>query len=147
MPTLLRAAEGQLSATAEVGGTLDALTLDAGGRISPLRVGRATLPASNFELRLVPMVHQQKVIGTTRCGKPIGAPFERAEYDADQNRGVFHASGELFGGQIAFHDLTITRQRAKVVRGDDRFFELSIWACWPSCRRPWATRRRASTAS
>src|SRR6478752_3387405 len=43
LPILLRGAEGQLSAVAEVGGTLDALTLDASGRISPLRVGRATL--------------------------------------------------------------------------------------------------------
>src|SRR6185369_4167706 len=65
LPTILRAAEGQVSATAELGGTLDALTLDASGRISPLRIGRATLPASKFDLRLVPEVHPQKVIGTT----------------------------------------------------------------------------------
>ena len=126
LPTLLRGAEGQLSATAEVGGTLDALTLDASGRISPLRIGRATLPASKFDLRLVPVVHPQKVIGTTRCGKPIGAPFDRAEYDADQNSGVFHASGELFGGQIAFDDLSLTRQRNKVVRGEIDFSGLDL---------------------
>jgi len=126
LPTLLRAAEGQVSATAEVGGTLDALTLDASGRISPVRVGRATLPASKFELRLEPVVHPQKVIGTTRCKKPIFAPFERADYEADQNSGVFHASGELFGGQIAFRDLTFTRQRAKVVRGDVDFAGLDL---------------------
>ena len=126
LPTLLRGAEGQLSATAEVGGTLDALTLDASGRISPLRIGRATLPASKFDLRLVPVVHPQKVIGTTRCGKPIGAPFDRAEYEADQNSGVFHASGELFGGQIAFDDLSLTRQRNKVVRGEIDFSGLDL---------------------
>ena len=126
LPTLLRGAEGQLSATAELGGTLDALTLDASGRISPLRVGRATLPASKFDLKLVPVVHPQKVVGTTRCGKPIGAPFDKAEYDADQNSGTFHASGELFGGQIAFQDLSLTRQRAKVVRGDIDFSGLDL---------------------
>ncbi|MEI9954097.1 MAG: translocation/assembly module TamB domain-containing protein [Pseudomonadota bacterium] len=126
LPGLLRGADGQLSAVAEVGGTLDALTLDASGRISPLRVGRATLPASKFDLRLVPVVHPQKVLGTTHCGKPIGAPFERAEYDADQNSGIFHASGELFGGQIAFQDLTLTRQRAKIVRGDIDFAGLDL---------------------
>jgi len=53
-------------------------------------------------------------------------PFDRAEYDADQNSGVFHASGELFGGQIAFRDLTFTRQRAKVVRGDIDFAGLDL---------------------
>ena len=126
LPILLRSAEGQLSAVAELGGTLDALTLDASGRISPLRVGRATLPASKFELRLVPVVRPQKVIGTTRCGKPIGAPFDRADYDSDQNSGTFHASGALFGGQIAFQDLSVTRQRAKIVRGDIDFAGLDL---------------------
>ena len=126
LPTLLRGAEGQISATAEVGGTLDALTLDASGRITPLRVGRATLPASKFDLRLVPVVHPQKVIGTTRCGRPIGAPMDRAEYDSDQNSGVFHARGELFGGQIAFEDLSVTRQRGKIVKGDIDFTGLDL---------------------
>jgi len=126
LPTLLRAAEGQVSATAEVGGTLDALTLDASGRISPVRVGRATLPASRFDLRLVPVVRPQKPIGMTRCKQPISGPFERAEYDADQNSGDFHVSGELFGGQIAVRDLTFTRQRAKVVRGDIDFSGLDL---------------------
>ncbi|HEY3254111.1 MAG TPA: translocation/assembly module TamB domain-containing protein, partial [Polyangiaceae bacterium] len=126
LPGLLRGADGQLSATAEVGGTLDALTLDASGRISPLRVGRAMLPASKFDLRLVPVVHPQKIVGTTRCGKPIGAPFDRAEYDSDQNSGVFHASGQLFGGQIAFDDLSVTRQRGKIVRGDIDFSGLDL---------------------
>ena len=126
LPLSLRGAEGQVSAVAEMGGTLDALTLDASGRISPLRVGRATLPASNFALRLVPVVHPQKVVGTTRCGKPIGAPFERADYDADQSSGTFHVSGQLFGGQIAFADLSISRQRANIVRGDIDFAGLDL---------------------
>jgi translocation and assembly module TamB len=126
LPTILRAAEGQVSATAELGGTLDALTLDASGRISPLRIGRATLPGSKFELRLVPEVHPQKVIGTTRCKQPITGPLDRAEYEADQNSGTFHIGGELFGGQIAFNDLNFTRQRAKVVRGDIDFSGLDL---------------------
>jgi translocation and assembly module TamB len=126
LPTLLRAADGQLSAVAEVGGTVDAMTLSASGRISPVRVGRATLPASKFEVRLVPTVREQKVIGTTRCGKPIGAPFERADYDSDASSGTFHTSGDLFGSQIKFDDLTITRQRGKVVRGDVIFSGLDL---------------------
>jgi len=126
LPTLLRAAEGQLSAVAEVGGTVDALTLNASGRLSPVRIGRATLPASKFDLRLAPISREQKQVGTTRCGKPIFGPFERNEYDADAASGVFYASGELFGGQIKFNDLTISRQRAKVVRGDVGFSALDL---------------------
>ncbi|HEY3665318.1 MAG TPA: hypothetical protein VGL19_04935, partial [Polyangiaceae bacterium] len=126
LPTLLRGADGQLSAVAEVSGTVDALALSASGRISPVRVGRATLPASHFEVRLVPTVREQKVVGTTRCGKSIGAPFERNEYESDASFGTFHTSGELFGGQIKFDDLTISRQRAKVVRGDVLFAGLDL---------------------
>ncbi len=128
LPNLLRGAEGQLNAVAEVGGTIDAMTLNASGRISPVRLGRATLPASRFDVRLVPIVREQKVIGTTRCGKPIGGPFERAEYDADASSGTFHASAELFGGQIKFDDLTISRQRGKVLRGDVNFNGLDLGA-------------------
>ncbi|MEI9941552.1 MAG: translocation/assembly module TamB domain-containing protein [Pseudomonadota bacterium] len=128
LPSLLRGADGQLSAVAEVSGTLDALALEANGRISPLRVGRATLPASKFGLRLLPIVRPQKVLGKTRCGRAIPAPMERAEYEADQNSGTFHASGELFGGQIAFQDLTVTRQRASVVRGVIDFSNLDLGA-------------------
>ncbi len=126
LPTLLRAADGQVSAVAEVGGTVDAMSFNASGRISPVRVGRATLPASTFDVRLMPIVREQKVVGTTRCGKPIGAPFERAEYDADHASGVFHANADLFGGQVKFNDLTITRQGNKVVRGDVLFSGLDL---------------------
>jgi translocation and assembly module TamB len=126
LPTLLRAAEGQVSAVAEVGGTVDALSFNAAGRISPVRVGRATLPASRFDVRLQPVLREQKVIGSTRCAKPIGAPFDRADYDADHESGVFHVNAELFGGQVKFDDLTITRQAAKIVRGAVLFSGLDL---------------------
>jgi translocation and assembly module TamB len=126
LPTLLRAVDGNLSALAEVGGTVDALTLNASGSISAVRIGRATLPASKFDVRLLPIVHEEKVIGSTRCGKRISGPFERAEYDSDPSAGVFHASAELFGGQVKFDDLTVSRQRAKVVRGDLSFTGLDL---------------------
>lgn len=126
LPTLLRAADGQLSAVAEVGGTIDAMTLTASGRVSPVRIGRAVLPASRFDLRLEPTPPPQKPIATTRCGKPVFGPFDKAEYDADVSTGRFHGSGELFGGQIKFDDLTITRQRAKVIRGEVEFSSLDL---------------------
>lgn len=126
LPTLLRAAEGKLSVVAEVGGTVDAMTLTANARLSPVRIGRATLGASNIDLTLEPVVREQRVVGTTRCGKPIGGPFQRAEYEADQASGMFHASGALFGNQIRFEDLRVTRQRANVVRGVVDFAALDL---------------------
>lgn len=126
LPTLLRAADGQISAVAEVGGTIDAMTMVASGRVSPVRIGRATLPASRFDVRLEPTPLPQKPIATTRCGKPIFGPFDRADYDADASNGQFHISAQLFGGQVAFDDLTISRQRAKVVRGEVDFTGLDL---------------------
>jgi translocation and assembly module TamB len=128
LPAVLRSSDGQLSAVAELGGTVDELELSASGRISPVRVGRATLPSSTFDLRLVPTKREQKVVGTTRCGKPIGAPFERADYEADTSAGTFHSNGNLFGGQLKFDDLTITRQRNKIVRGNVVFSNLDLGA-------------------
>ncbi|HWZ91108.1 MAG TPA: translocation/assembly module TamB domain-containing protein, partial [Polyangiaceae bacterium] len=128
LPATLRGADGQLSAVAEVSGSVDDLELSASGRISPVRIGRATLPASRFDVHLVPTQREQKIVGTTHCGKPIGAPFERSDYDADASVGVFHTNAELFGGQVKFADLTITRQRNKVVRGDVLFSALDLGA-------------------
>jgi translocation and assembly module TamB len=128
LPAVLRSADGQLSAVAEVSGTVDDLELSASGRISPVRVGRATLQGSRFDVRLVPIKREQKIVGTTRCGRPIGAPLERGDYDADTSVGVFHTNGEFFGGQVTFDDLTISRQRNKVVRGDVVFTALDLGA-------------------
>ncbi len=128
LPAVLRGTDGQLSAVAEVSGTVDDLELSASGRISQVRVGRAMLPGSRFDVRLTPIKREQKVIGTTHCGKPIGAPFERGDYEADGSVGTFHTNGELFGGQVKFDDLTISRQRNKVVRGDVSFAALDLGA-------------------
>jgi translocation and assembly module TamB len=128
LPALLRATDGQLSAVAEVSGTVDELELSASGRISPVRLGRATLPGSTFDVRLVPTKREQKIVGTTRCGKSIGGPFDRADYEADASAGTFHSNGSLFGGQVKFDDLTISRQRNKVVRGDVTFTSLDLGA-------------------
>jgi translocation and assembly module TamB len=102
--------DARLAATAEVRGTLDRLEADVDARMSPMRVGTAVLPASRLAIRLVPIDRPVKLLGRTRCGQPITSGFDPVEYARDLPQGIFHATGQLFGGQLAFQDLRITRQ-------------------------------------
>ena len=117
----LKAADGRVTASGELSGTLDALSLTARAKISELRLGRATFPPSDFTVRLDPVVQPSKPIGTSKCGLPIYPPLDRAEYDQDKAAGVFHADGQMLGGQVLLDDLTITRQRKKTVTGKVHF--------------------------
>jgi translocation and assembly module TamB len=117
LPSLLRVADAQASAVAELSGSLDELEATATARISPVHLGRATLPASNLALELTPLRVDRPIVGKTRCGAPVEAPFSSAEYEADRASGVFSVRGSLFGGQLAVQDLTVTRQSSKLVRG------------------------------
>ncbi len=122
------ALDGHASAVAEIGGTIDAMSADAHVRISPVRIGGSRLPSSELDVRLVPKPPQRQVVGHSKCGQPITAPFDRSVWGQDRADGVFHVDGQLFGNQIAFNDLTVTRQRKKIVRGDVSFKKLDIGA-------------------
>lgn len=121
LPRVLRAAEGSVSATATLSGTIDEMEANVSGGVTSLKVGRATLPGSSFHVELKPNKKPVTSTGTTRCGQPISAPFDRAEYDRDLPDGTFHVSGEFLGGEVSVKDLRVTRQRVKTMRGDVRF--------------------------
>jgi translocation and assembly module TamB len=120
--------EGSTSAVAHVAGTIDALEADIQAKVSPIRVGAATLPASHVHVTLEPRRRTREPIGRTKCGQPITGPFDRAEYDHDLVQGTFHATGQMFGEQVAFDDLTVTRQRKKVTAGLVRMNRLDLGA-------------------
>jgi translocation and assembly module TamB len=116
------------SGVAEVSGTVDALAFSSHVRISPARLGSQTLPASDLSVTLKPVKRSPKVIGRSRCGGAITAPFDRSEWESDAIAGVFHLRGKLFGGQIGFDDLRLTRQRKKTARGEIAFSDLDLGA-------------------
>jgi len=128
LPSLLKVAEGQASAVAELSGSIDDLEAVATARISPVRVGRTTLPASSLAVELTPIHVSRPTIGKTHCGAPIETPFDRAEYEADAASGVFTVRGTVFGGQMALSDMHITRQRSKIVRGKITLKDLDLGA-------------------
>ncbi|HTQ02321.1 MAG TPA: translocation/assembly module TamB domain-containing protein [Polyangiaceae bacterium] len=128
LPSLLKVADGQASAVAELSGTIDDLEAVATARLSPVRVGRATLPASSLAVELTPIHVTRPTIGKTHCGAAIETPFDRAEYEADAASGVFTVRGSLFGGQMTIADMHVTRQRAKIVRGKVELKDLDLGA-------------------
>ncbi|HQF21857.1 MAG TPA: translocation/assembly module TamB domain-containing protein [Polyangiaceae bacterium] len=109
--------DARVSAVADVRGTLDRLEADIDVQVSPLQLGTATLPASHVFVKLTPIDPPVRVIGRTRCGLPIGAPFDPVAYAKDAPLGVFDVQGELFGGQVIVQDVQLTRQTRKVATG------------------------------
>ncbi|MBM4363279.1 MAG: hypothetical protein FJ104_11405, partial [Deltaproteobacteria bacterium] len=120
--------EGTASGVARVSGTLDALEAEVDAHISPVRVGRATLPASDFTVKLVPIARPPRAIGRTPCGRPHTAGFDRSEYDADAPAGTFHVDGHLLGRQLGLEGVKVTRQRMKALAGRIRFDALDVGA-------------------
>ncbi len=120
--------DAKANGVAEVSGTVDAMAVDTHVTITPTRIGGSTLPASQLYVELEPKPHEPRTAGTTRCGQPIPAPFDRAEYDQDRVAGVFRINGGLFGEQVRLNDLQVTRQRAKRVQGEVELSELDLGA-------------------
>ncbi len=125
---LAGAAEARVSAVAEAYGTIDELYADAHVTVSPARIGSRRLPSSDFALNLVPVERERVVVGRTPCGRPVTPEFDRKDYDQDRRQGVFHMTGQLFGGQVRFDDLQVTRQRSKVSWGKVLLRDLDLSA-------------------
>ncbi|HEY6077600.1 MAG TPA: hypothetical protein VIW29_02290, partial [Polyangiaceae bacterium] len=128
LPPLLKAADGRVTASGSLSGTLDELALTARAKISELRLGRATFPPSDLSVSLEPLHQESKPIATSKCGLPIYGPVLRTEYEADKASGVFHTDGQLLGGQIQLEDVSITRQRRTSLAGKVHFKAFNLGA-------------------
>lgn len=121
-------AAGNVSAEAEVSGTLDALAAVVQARVSPVRIGRSELPSSTLSVSLTPTGQAPVWAGKTACGAPKPGAFDRAQFDADRPSGVFRISGNLFGEQVRLDRFEVTRQSNKHVRGRVDFHGLDLVA-------------------
>lgn len=124
--TLGTALEGEASGTAILGGTLDAISAQVHVDLSPVRLGMSTLPASQLDVTLEPAPRRLRSIGTSRCGQPIPAAFDLAEYDEDRSDGSYRVDGKMFGGQVLLEALRFTRQRDRRVTGRVQLRELDL---------------------
>lgn len=118
--------DGQISAIANVSGTLAQLEAVADVQVSRMRAGATTMPTSHLHVNLEPPATPPKVLGRTRCGNIRTPAFDRAEYDRDLSAGQFRFDGQLFGGQVTLSDVTMSRQRHATVAGKVRFDALDL---------------------
>ncbi|MCS6901569.1 MAG: translocation/assembly module TamB domain-containing protein, partial [Myxococcales bacterium] len=111
---------GTLSATGHIRGTAESPEVDAEVRISPIRIGQKILGPSSMRVTLVPSAKPPPPgpIKRTRCGEIIPPGFDPKDFAKDEEKGIYHTSGDLFGGQIRLNDVQTTWQRAKRVSGE-----------------------------
>ncbi len=109
--------DGSISAVADISGTVSQIEARADIRMTPIRIGAASLPASQMDMTMTAEGSSAKTIGWTRCKNPRSAPFDRAEFDRDLPSGNFRVTGQVAGGQIRLDDVRMTRQKHKVVSG------------------------------
>lgn len=121
MGDLGRAVDGSVSASGRLAGTVEGPKVDAVVRVSPVRIGQKVLPASTMSVRLVPTERPtpaEPPRRSPRCKEIIPRAFDPKDYARDDEKGVFHVEGELFGGQLKLSDVQTTWQRAKRMSGE-----------------------------
>jgi translocation and assembly module TamB len=120
-----RDVEGSVSGVAHVTGNLDDSRPDAGFvaraelDVAGTRVREVPFPPSHLDVRMTHRLTQaKKILGRTRCGAPIGAPFEKAAYFADtSSHGEWTVNGDLLGGTLLLRDVIATRAKAPAISG------------------------------
>jgi len=131
-----RDVEGSVSGVAHVTGNLDDSRSDAGFvaraelDVAGTRVREVPFPPSHLDVRMTHHLTQaKKTTGHTRCGAPIGAPFDKATYLADtSSHGEWTVNGDLLGGTLLVRDLVATRAKAPAISGRVSFRGVDLGA-------------------
>jgi translocation and assembly module TamB len=116
---------GSVSGVAHVSGNLDDFLPGAGMvaraelDVSAARVRAVAVQGSHLDVSMTHRMPQQKrSLGRTRCGSPIGAPFDAKAFLADtSSHGEWTVNGDLFGHTVQLHDVVMTRARSPHVSG------------------------------
>ena len=116
---------GSVSGVAHVTGDLDDFRPDAGFvaraeiDVSAARVRDVAVQGSHLDVTMTHRMPQQKrALGHTRCGAPIGPPFDAKAFLADtSSHGEWTLNGDLFGNTVHLRDIVVTRAKAPHVSG------------------------------
>jgi translocation and assembly module TamB len=120
-----RLLEGTVSGVAHVSGNLDDFQPDAGFvaraqlDVAGTRARAVPLPSSHIDVTMTQRMPQQKrSLGRTRCGGPIGPPFDKQAYLADtSSRGEWTVNGSVLGDTVRLTDVVVTRAKSPHLRG------------------------------
>jgi translocation and assembly module TamB len=122
---LARELDGSVSGVAHVTGNLDDFQAGAGFVMraeldaAGTRARGIPLPSSHLDVRMTDNMPQQvRSSGRTRCGAPIGAPFDKQAYLADtSSRGEWSVNGTVLGSSVQMRDVVVTRARSPHLTG------------------------------
>lgn len=125
---LFAGADGFVAGAGQLQGTVDAPAFTADIEMTALEAGDANLGSSHLSVALVAAQQEGGPSDGKKslCGREVsggGPPFNP---DDNTLQGRIHLNGSLFGGQISLQDLTVTRQRNMVLRGQVQLRDLSI---------------------
>ncbi len=110
--------EGSVSGLLQVGGTLDAYTVQGDAQVSPVRLRGASFGASHVRVGVTESSSTLPPSGRTRCGGAISPPFDKAAYLASAtSQGRYTFDGDLFDEQVQLNHVTLTQKRAVEVAG------------------------------
>jgi len=117
--------EGSVSGVAHIAGNLDDFQPNPGFvaraelDVAGTRIRDVALRNSRLDVRMTHrLAEQQRSARRTRCGAPIGPPFNKQAYlDDVTSHGEWAVSGDLLGDEIHLRDVVVTRARSPRVTG------------------------------
>jgi translocation and assembly module TamB len=128
LSAVLPGVDGAASVVARLGGRTNAISVTADAEITPIRFRGKKLGQSHVHFEMVPAQPKPtEVRGHTKCGAPIGPPFDPQAYLADtSSAGDFVFDGELFDHQIKLDNLTISREKSQNFSGKVLFRKVDL---------------------
>ena len=125
---MLPGVDGAASVVARVGGKLSSIVVNGDAEVTPIRFRGKKLGQSHVHFEMLPGPEKpSKVIGHTKCGAPIGPPFDAEAYLADtSSAGDFVLDGDLFDRQIHLKNVTISREKSQSFSGKILFRKVDL---------------------
>ncbi len=108
LPSELAQFDGFVTGSGQLGGSLEALKVDARLNVSELKMASASLGASQLQVHLDRFPEDDPAdVARTKCGRAIPPPYVPRP---GRKEGQLVLSGQLFSSQLLLDDFTITQE-------------------------------------
>lgn len=120
--------DGAASVVARIGGKASAIYVNGDAEVTPIRFRGKKLGQSHVHFEVVPAPEKPTPVrGHTKCGAPIGPPFDPEAYRADtSSAGDYILDGDLFDRQIHLQNVTISREKSQKFSGRVLFRKVDL---------------------
>ena len=119
--------EGAMSGLVDVSGKVDAPAAQMDIDVTPVRVRGAAFGPSHLHIAAAMKASDDKPIGHTKCGAPIGRPFDK-NAAAAPTMGDVVVDGTLFGDQVSVTHLALKKDTTTNLTGAITLRKLDLGA-------------------